>query len=112
MWTALPSILLDRLIGRQPMKSRYRLTPDIDLEDPGAMVRAGSSESSAMYRRRCVSHGSLTAKRRRGYDPRTIRPFRINEQSFPFGEQSFCLVMATISHTAKSAALSTSSGAY
>lgn len=48
----LPSILFDRLIGRQLMKSRYRLTPDIDLEDPGTMVRAGSSEYSAVYWRR------------------------------------------------------------
>lgn len=61
----LPSTLFDRLIGRQPMKSRYRLTPDIDLEDPGTMVRAGSTESSAMYWRSRVSHGSLTAKRSR-----------------------------------------------
>lgn len=45
----LPRILFDRLMGRQPMKSRYRLTPDIDLEEPGTMVRAGSSESSAIF---------------------------------------------------------------
>ena len=39
----LPSILFDRSTGRQPMKSRYRLTPDTDFEDPGTTMRAGSS---------------------------------------------------------------------
>lgn len=40
-------MVLDRCPGRQLMKSRYWLTPDMDSEDPGTTVRAGFSESSS-----------------------------------------------------------------